>query len=259
MKLSVIYEPNGKAREYARLAANPYRGCGHGCVYCYVPAVLRMKPEEFHAGATLRPGFVEKFRRDCAKLSRREGVPPVLFSFTTDPYNPVEMSSPVMPEALAALHENGLAASILTKAGRLAERDFHLLTARDLVGTTLTFLDEDRSAEFEPYAQPPWARRTMLENAKELGLRTWVSLEPVLDAQETIRLIQATSAYVDLFRIGKANYRACDVDWVTFGPRVVEALEATGKPYYVKQDTKPLCSDGAGWTLDEVEAWESRG
>jgi DNA repair photolyase len=35
----IIYAPDGQAGEYAPLAANPYRGCGHGCVYCYVPLI----------------------------------------------------------------------------------------------------------------------------------------------------------------------------------------------------------------------------
>ena len=39
---SYIYAPAGQAGEYAPLAANPYRGCGHGCAYCYVPQVLKI-------------------------------------------------------------------------------------------------------------------------------------------------------------------------------------------------------------------------
>jgi DNA repair photolyase len=44
---SYIYAPKGQAGEYARLAANPYRGCGHKCAYCYVPQVLRMDLQQF--------------------------------------------------------------------------------------------------------------------------------------------------------------------------------------------------------------------
>jgi hypothetical protein len=42
-----IYAPKRQAGEYAPLAANPYRGCGHACAYCYVPLVLKMKRPEF--------------------------------------------------------------------------------------------------------------------------------------------------------------------------------------------------------------------
>ena len=47
---SIIYAPAGQAGEYSALAANPYRGCGHKCAYCYVPNVLRMSRTEFDEG-----------------------------------------------------------------------------------------------------------------------------------------------------------------------------------------------------------------
>src|SRR6185295_11127456 len=42
-----IYAPRGQAGEYSALAANPYRGCGHGCAYCYVPNVTKQDRREF--------------------------------------------------------------------------------------------------------------------------------------------------------------------------------------------------------------------
>jgi DNA repair photolyase len=47
---SIIYAPKGQAGEYAPLATNPYRGCGHGCAYCYVPQVTKQDRREFDAG-----------------------------------------------------------------------------------------------------------------------------------------------------------------------------------------------------------------
>lgn len=55
---SIIYAPRGQAGEYAKLATNPYRGCGHKCAYCYVPAVLHISRAEFDAGATPRTNFL---------------------------------------------------------------------------------------------------------------------------------------------------------------------------------------------------------
>ena len=62
-----IYAPRGQAGEYAALATNPYRGCGHGCAYCYVPLVIKMPRKDFDAGATPRPNFLIKLRKDAAK------------------------------------------------------------------------------------------------------------------------------------------------------------------------------------------------
>lgn len=64
----LIYQPRGQAGEYAALATNPYRGCGHGCAYCYVPAVLRMDRREFDAGATLRPGYLQGLIKQAPKF-----------------------------------------------------------------------------------------------------------------------------------------------------------------------------------------------
>jgi hypothetical protein len=47
-KTSIIYESRGRAREYCELAANLYRGCGHGCEYCYAPAAIHMARDEFY-------------------------------------------------------------------------------------------------------------------------------------------------------------------------------------------------------------------
>ena len=59
---SIIYAPRGQAGEYAKLATNPYRGCGHKCAYCYVPKVLRMDRPTFDAGAFPRPNFIESVK-----------------------------------------------------------------------------------------------------------------------------------------------------------------------------------------------------
>jgi DNA repair photolyase len=66
--LTIIYEPGGRAREYAALAANLYSGCGHGCKYCYAPDVLHRKREVFHQNPTVREAVLEQFEKDCQQL-----------------------------------------------------------------------------------------------------------------------------------------------------------------------------------------------
>ena len=69
-----IYAPRGQAGEYAPLAANPYRGCGHGCAYCYVPKVIKMSRADFDAGATPRAEFSSQTsqRRDEVQGARHK-------------------------------------------------------------------------------------------------------------------------------------------------------------------------------------------
>jgi len=67
---SYIYGPAGQAGEYSALAANPYRGCGHSCAYCYVPNVIQMKRPDFDAGAIPRANFSANSRRMPGSISR---------------------------------------------------------------------------------------------------------------------------------------------------------------------------------------------
>jgi len=56
--VAYVYRPKGKAGEYGETALNIYKGCSHGCQYCYVPAVLYQTPAEFHTDPKPRPiGF----------------------------------------------------------------------------------------------------------------------------------------------------------------------------------------------------------
>lgn len=86
--MKTIYQPKGQAREYGEWAANPYRGCGHKCAYCYVPAVLHMPRADFDAGAVLRDGFIEGFEKDAARMQKNGQSVNIFFCFTTDMYNP---------------------------------------------------------------------------------------------------------------------------------------------------------------------------
>ncbi len=84
---SYIYAPKGQAGEYSPLASNPYRGCGHGCVYCYVPKVLKMDRKEFDAGAEPRPNFMAGLLKDAKKYQAAGITAQVMLSFTSDPYH----------------------------------------------------------------------------------------------------------------------------------------------------------------------------
>ncbi len=133
----IIYEPKGKAREYASLAANIYSGCSHGCSYCFAPNVLRKHREEFHSDARVRVGALDQLKKDVLKLSgdnRR-----ILMSFTTDPYQPCEREHGVTREAINIIKAAGLNVEILTKGGLLAIRDFDLFDENDCVAASLTF------------------------------------------------------------------------------------------------------------------------
>jgi hypothetical protein len=174
---SIIYAPEGQAGEYAPLAANPYRGCGHGCAYCYVPNVLRMPRPEFDAGAHPRPDFLPKLAKDARKYQALGVSAQVMLSFTTDPYNPFDTT--LTRPTLEVLRDHGLGFCTLTKGGLRATVDHDLFRRdRDAFACTLTSLDDRFSKKWERNAALPQERIAALKFFHERGIFTWVSLEP---------------------------------------------------------------------------------
>lgn len=242
---SYIYAPQGQAGEYAKLAANPYRGCGHKCLYCYVPNVLRMSREEFDEKAIPRPDFVKHLTRDAQKYQALGINEQVMLSFTTDPYHPGDTS--LTRETLEALKAHGLAFCTLTKGGTRALRDLDLFRPeRDAFACTLTTFDEEMSYRWERGAAPPEDRFDALRAFSEAGIYTWVSLEPVFDVEATLETIVRTHAFVNLYKVGRINYSPLThrIDWRDFAARVTQLLAQTGNDHYIKQDLQPFLPEG---------------
>ena len=235
----VIYKPKGRAGEYAPLAVNLYRGCGHGCIYCYAPETTFIDRQEF-IKATPRQGIIEKLKKDAPKAVFDGHKGNVLLCFTCDPYQPINAVHELTRQAIIILHKNGFNVTILTKGGKRAERDFDLLRPCDEFATTLTFLDEQKSRQWEPGAAIPKERIESLREAHKLGITTWVSLEPVIEPAESIEIIRQTHTFVDLFKVGKLNYhpRANEIDWRKFLQECIAVLNEYDCQYYIKKDLR---------------------
>jgi DNA repair photolyase len=238
-RTSVIYEPRGKAREYSPLAANLYTGCGHHCEYCYAPAIIRSTREKFRTPRP-RENIIEKLNQDINGLRGEHIKGPILLCFTCDPYQPIEEHYQLTRQAIQIIHSCGLNVMILTKGGQRAERDFGLLTARDWFGVTLTNLDNTLSLKWEPRAALPEERIDSLHKAHKNGIKTWVSLEPVLYPETTLEIIRKTYRFVDTFKVGTLNYHphAISIDWHRFAMDVKDLLLALDANYYLKADLR---------------------
>lgn len=235
MTTPLIYEPTGKAREYSPLALNHYRGCDHLCSYCYARKAFG-QPDMVSA----RAGVIQKLRREL-----EEGPLPdkqVLLSFMGDPYCQANETLRLTTQVLEILLPLGIPVALLTKGGLRGLRDLDLLKGRNVkLGATLTFMNPARSAQEEPGAAPPDERLLMLKRAHECGIKTWASIEPVIDPAESLAVIRASLPYVDQYKVGRWNHdkRAHDIDWPAFAREAIETIRAAGKQLYVKKDLRP--------------------
>lgn len=165
---------------------NPYRGCEHGCTYCFA------RPS--HAWLGLSPGldFETKLvaRPDAPKVLERELAKPgyspatIAIGTNTDPYQPIERDYRVMRGLLEVLAAHNHPVAIVTK-GTLIERDLDILApmaARRLakVGISVTTLDAGLSRKMEPRVPPPARRIETIRRLAEAGIPVRVMVSPVI-------------------------------------------------------------------------------
>lgn len=234
--MSVIYKPKGRAAEYSYLAINHYRGgCGHGCTYCYARMQAIKYGTDFDNPQPITSlKFWPELERDAKKLQGTNQR--CLLCFTCDPYHPIDCEHQHTREVLKILKKYDIPFQVLTKGGMRAARDFDLYGKYDVFATTMTFLSPDKSLKFEPKAALPKDRITAINLARVKGIETWVSLEPVLDANESLEIIRQTHEFVDLYKIGILNHISSDIDWRSFGITAIEFCEKYSVKYFIKED-----------------------
>jgi DNA repair photolyase len=235
--MNVIYEPRGAAREYSPLAVNLYSGCSHGCTYCYVPGCLRRTREQF-AKVSPREGVLKALEKDARGMRGDER--PILLSFTSDPYQELERNARLTRKALEIMLGQELRVRLLTKNPAMAlELDASLIKDGKVeFGTTILFVDDAKRAVWEPGAPTIESRMEALEAAREMGLKTWVSLEPVIDPAEALCVIDRLANCVDVWKVGRWNHdaRANATDWASFTRSALELLTRIGARYYIKDE-----------------------
>jgi DNA repair photolyase len=228
-----IYEPKGKAKEYGDYALNIYTGCPHRCYYCFAPSVLHKSREEFHSHVEPRPGIVEAVRKQLENERITDKL--IHLCFTCDPY-PRGYDSTVTREIIKLLKYYKNHIQILTKGGKEAIRDFDLLDSGDWFGVTITgdFWNDKKS---EPNAASWFENLETMAAAHDKQIHTWVSCEPVLDADNICRLLSGDWP-VDRFKIGKLNYHPSNINWHDFGHEAERLCKQFGRDYYIKEDLR---------------------
>ena len=167
---------------------NPYRGCSHGCVYCFARpthAYLGLSPGlDFETRLFYKDNAVELLRAELSKRTYR--CKPIALGINTDGWQPLERRLMVSRNVLAVLAECRHPLSIVTKS-TLILRDLDLLRdlARDrLVSVTIsiTSLDAGIKRTLEPRAAAPAARLKVIEQLSAAGVPVGVLVAPVIPA-----------------------------------------------------------------------------
>ena len=223
-----IYEPRGAAKEYGDYALNIYTGCPHRCWYCFAPGVLHRVREEFHSHVEPR-NILIPLERQLAKEDFRGKT--VHLCFTCDPY-PTGYDTTPTREVIKLLKGAGAHVQILTKGD--GKRDFDLLDGEDWYGITL---DATMHREHD-YDVAPLFRYCDLIKAHNAGIKTWVSFEPVLDAENALGMIRDVARYADKVKIGKLNYHPSDINWAEFGRRAEALCQELGLDYTIKESLR---------------------
>lgn len=184
-------------------SVNPYRGCEHGCIYCFARpshAYLNLSPGlDFETRLIARPGIAEVLAGELRAKAYR--VATVALGTNTDPYQPCEAEHRLMRQVLEVLAAFNHPTAITTK-GTLIERDLDILApmaARGLlrVGVSVTTLDAGLSRRLEPRAPAPERRLQMIRRLSQAGIPVRAMVAPVIPGLTDPELDQILSACRD--------------------------------------------------------------
>lgn len=182
---------------------NPYRGCEHGCVYCFA------RPSHAYAGLSAGLDFESKLfvKPDAAKLLEREitrpgyKVKPIAIGTNTDPYQPIERNWLVMRSILEVMKKHNHPVGIVTKSA-LVTRDIDILgpmAEKGLakVALSVTTLDKALARTMEPRCSTPSKRLEALKQLSDAGIPSSVMVAPIipgLNDHEIERILDSACA-----------------------------------------------------------------
>jgi DNA repair photolyase len=165
-----------------RYTVNCYRGCVHGCTYCFARQYHEFlgygAGTDFETKLVVKPNAPQILRQELKKLKWK--MPHLDFSFATDPYLPIEAEYQLTRKCLEDCAEFRVPVGVITKSP-LVIRDIDILKKLDVeVFFSLPFLTKEKSNPLEPYTPVPEARFRAMQTLSEAGIRTGIGIAPVI-------------------------------------------------------------------------------
>ncbi|TAM53334.1 MAG: PA0069 family radical SAM protein [Paraburkholderia sp.] len=168
------------------VSLNPYRGCEHGCIYCFARpthSYLGLSPGlDFESRVYAKINAPELLRRELTKSAY---VPePIALGVNTDAYQPIERELRLTRRVIEVLHDFGQPFAAITKSS-LIERDIDLLApmaarGQVIAAVTITTLDAEIARTLEPRAATPIRRLRTIRELSAAGIPVGVSIAPVI-------------------------------------------------------------------------------
>ena len=202
-----IYQPKGKAGEYAEWACNFYVGCSNGCTYCYckkgvlkstmggdVPTLKKCFKDENHALEV----FEKELKANLPELQKHG----LFFSFTTDPMLPETRN--ITYKAVSHCIKNYVPVKLLTKKADWADKiawspDCASFPINDHIAFGFTLTGHD---ELEPSASTNANRIEAMRKLHNTGFKTWASIEPIINFESSYEMVIRTNEFCSLYKIG---------------------------------------------------------
>ena len=165
-----------------RYTVNCYRGCVHGCTYCFARQYHEYlgygAGTDFETKIVVKPNAPAVLRQELKKT--RDKMPHIDFSFATDPYIPLEANYELTRKCLEVCSEFKVPVGVITKSP-LVTRDIDILKKLKVsVFFSLPFLTKEKSNPFEPYTPVPEARFRAMETIANAGITVGIGVAPVI-------------------------------------------------------------------------------
>jgi DNA repair photolyase len=186
-----------------RWSVNPYRGCYHGCAYCYARPSHELLG--FGAGTDFERKIVVKVNAAALLREKFESPSwkgePVMFSGVTDCYQPLEAAYGLTRACLQVCLEYRNSASVISK-GALVRRDVDLLArlqreAAASVTFSIPFADDELGRQIEPWASPPSRRFAAMRALADAGVPVGISVSPIIPGLNDEQIPELLAAAAD--------------------------------------------------------------
>lgn len=196
-----------------RYTVNCYRGCIHGCTYCFARRYHEYlgygAGTDFETKIVVKPNAPELLRKELSRT--RQAMPHLDFSFATDPYLPLEATYQLTRQCLEVCAEYRVPVGVITKSP-LVTRDIDVLQklAKVTVFFSLPFLTKEMSNPFEPYTPVPEARFRAMKTLADAGIKVGIGIAPIIpgyNESEVPKLLErareagATRAFMGLLHL----------------------------------------------------------